>query len=272
MENIQLFLESIKMSEYEYEPTFYRENKYGRYVECPDPSRIGCGLQDKYPLNIRDKQGNNIQIMSPVLAKIASIEIKEPDYRNRQAVFITIHFDDGSILLGFFMNSGKYCEDHLRYFTQYDYLDYSETHVFHLKPEEGKTIDFFEVVNESSNCFYEEYCWIVVSGGVVSLLKVDEDTLLKIFYCPMLYYPHPYKDIFSISELDFSERLEGLGDVVGSCRIEASGRPVRITCDFQVLTVELEIFEANYEPEQDGERDGISCPEYREAELREVGV
>ena len=76
--------------------------------------------------------------------------------------------------------------------------------------------------------------------------------------------------------MDFSKRLEGLGDVVGFCRIEASGKPVRITCDFRnesadvVLTVELEIFEANYEPEQDGERDGISCPEYREAELREV--
>jgi hypothetical protein len=91
----------------------------------------------------------------------------------------------------------------------------------------------------------------------------------------MSYHP-PYKDIFSISELDFSKRLEGLGEVVGSCRIEADGRPVKITCDFQnesadvVLTVELEIFEANYEREQDGELDGISCPEYREAELREV--
>ena len=168
------------------ERTFYRETTYGRYdEECPNPSRIGCGLRTI------DERGNKIQIMSPVLAKIVSIEIKEPDYRNRQAVFITIHFDDGSILLGFFMNSGKYCEDHSRYFTHYDYLNYSETHVFHLKPEEGKTIDFFEVVNESSNCFYEEYCWIVVSGGVVSLLKVDEDTLLKIFYCPMLYYTHP---------------------------------------------------------------------------------
>ncbi len=266
------------MSEYEYEPTFYRENKYGRYVECPNPSSIGCCLQDTRYLNIRDYQGNNIRIMSPVLAKIESFEIKEPDYRNRRAVFITIHFDDGSILLGFFMNSGKYCEDHLRYFTQYDYLDYSETHVFHLKPEEGKTIDFFEVVSHRSNCFYEEYCWIVVSGGVVSLLKVDEDTLLNILYYAMLYHPHPYKDIFSISELDFSERLEGLGEVVGSCRIDADGRPVKITCDFQneseeiVLTVELEIFEANYEREQDGEHDGISCPEYREAELREVGV
>ena len=257
----------------ESEPTFYRENDYGRYdEECPNPSRIGCGLRTI------DERGNKIQIMSPVLADIASIEIKEPDYRNRQAVFITIHFDDGSILLGFFMNSGKYCEDHSRYFTHYDYLNYSETHVFHLKPEEGKTIDLFEVVNESSNCFYEEYCWIVVSGGVVFLLKVDEDTLLNILYYQMLYHPHPYKDIFSISELDFSERLEWLGDVVGFCRIEASGKPVRITCDFRneseeiVLTVKLEIFEANYEPEQDGERDGISCPEYREAQLREVGV
>ena len=94
----------------------------------------------------------------------------------------------------------------------------------------------------------------------------------------MLYHPHPYKDMFSISELDFSERLEGLGEVVGSCRIDADGRPVKITCDFQneseeiVLTVELEIFEANYEREQDGAVDGISCPEYREAQLREVGV
>jgi hypothetical protein len=94
----------------------------------------------------------------------------------------------------------------------------------------------------------------------------------------MLYRPHNYINIFSTEELDFSERLEGFGDVVGFCRIEASGRPVRITCDFRnksmnvVLTVELEMFEANYEPEQDGERDGISCPEYREAQLREVGV
>lgn len=252
----------------ESEPTFYRETKYGRYdEECRDPSHIG-----RYCLRTIDERGNKIQIMSPVLADIASIEIKEPDYRNRQAVFITIHFDDGSILLGFFMNSGKYCENHSRYFTHYDYLNYSETHVFHLKPEEGKTIDFFEVVSHS---FYEEYCWIVVSGGVVSLLKVNEDTLLNILYYPMSYHP-PYKDIFSISELDFSKRLEGLGDVVGFCRIEADGRPVRITCDFRneseeiVLTVKLEIFEANYEPEQDGERDGISCPEYREAELREV--
>ena len=117
-----------------------------------------------------------------------------------------------------------------------------------------------------------------VSGGVVSLLKVDEDTLLNIFYNPMSYHPHPYNDIFSISELDFSERLEGFGEVVGSYRIDADGRPVKISCDFQnesgeiVLTVELVIFEANYKQEQDGEHDGISCPEYREAELREVCV
>jgi hypothetical protein len=251
------------------ELTFYRETTYGIYEKCGDPSHIG-----RYCLRTKDERRNNIQITSPVLANIVSIEIKEPDYRNLQAVFITIHFDDGSILLGFFMNSGKYCEDHSLYFTHYDYLNYSETHVFHLKPEEGKTIDFFEVVNPSSG-FYEEYCWIVVSGGVVSLLKVNEDTLLNILYYPMSYHP-PYKDIFSISELDFSKRLEGLGEVVGSCRIEADGRPVKITCDFQnesadvVLTVELEIFEANYEREQDGELDGISCPEYREAELREV--
>ena len=81
----------------EYKPTFYRENEYGRYVECPNPSSIGCCLQDTRYLNIRDNQGNNIRIMSPVLAKIESFEIKEPDYRNRRAVFITIHFDDGSV-------------------------------------------------------------------------------------------------------------------------------------------------------------------------------
>ncbi len=168
------------------------------------------------------------------------------------------------------MNSGEYREEYSRHFTHYDYLDYFEMHVFHFEPEEGKTIDFFEVVNRSSCCFYEEYCWIVVSKGVVSLLKVDERTLLNIIDYPMLYRPHNHINIFSTEELDFSERLEGFGDVVGSCRIEAGGRPVRIICDFQVITVELEIFEAKYEPEQDGEVDGISCPEYREAQLREV--
>ncbi len=274
--------ESEYESEYEYESTFYRENEYGGYVKCTDPRHVsGCGLRNRYCLETIDKQGNNIQIMSPISDTIVLIEIKEPDYRSPNAFFITIYFDNGSILLGFFMNSGKYREDYekcYKFFTHYDYFNYSETHVFHLKPEEGKTIDFFEVVSHSSYCFYEEYCWIVVSGGVVSLLKVDEDTLLNIFYYPMSYHPHPYKDIFSISELDFSERLEGLGEVVGSCRIDADGRPVKISCDFQNksgeigLTVELEIFEANYEREQDGERDGISCPEYREAELREVGV
>jgi hypothetical protein len=186
-----------------------------------------------------------------------------------------------SVLLGFFIKSGEYREDHekcYKYFTQYDYLNYSENNVFHLKPEEGKTIDFFEVVSHNSYCFYEEYCWLFVSGGVVSLLKVDEDTLLNILYNPMSYHPHPSSNIFSISELDFSERLKEFGEVVGSCRIDAEERPVKISCDFQnesgeiVLTVELEIFEANYKPEQDGERDGISCPEYREAGLREVGV
>ena len=254
--------------------TFYRETKYGYYDECPDPSStLECG-QSRHCLKFRDERVYNIQIMSPVSATIASIEIKDPDYRNRTPVFITIHFDDGSILLGFFMNSGKYRENN-KSFTQYDYFNYSETHVFHLKPEEGKYIDFFKVVNQDSCCFYEEYCWIFVSGGVVSLLKVDEDTLLNIFYNPMSY-PHPYNDIFSISELDFSERLEEFGEVVGSCRIEASGRPVKITCDFQnesaevVLTVKLVIFEANYKREQDGAVDGISCPEYREAALREA--
>jgi hypothetical protein len=39
-----------------------------------------------------------------------------------------------------------------------------------------------------------------------------------------------------------------------------------------VITVELEIFFKNFEPEQDGELDGISCPEYREAQLRDVRV
>ena len=260
-------------------PTFYRETEDG-YRECTNPSSVcGWGPQDRCYLTTTDNQGNNVKIMSPVSATIASIEIKEPYHRNPSAVFITIRFDDGSILLGFFMNSGKYRENNnkcYKSFTQYDYFNYSETHVFHLKPEEGKYIDFFEVVNQDSCCFYEEYCWIFVSGGVVSLLKVDEDTLLNIFYYPMSYHPHPYNDIFSISKLDFSERLEGFGEVVGSCRIEARGRPVKITCDFQnesgeiVRTVELEIFEANYEPEQDGERDGISCPEYREAALREA--
>ena len=79
--------------------TFYRETEYGRYdEECPNPSQIGCGLQYRYCcLRTIDERGNKIQIMSPVSATIASIEIKEPDYRNRQAVFITIHFDDGSV-------------------------------------------------------------------------------------------------------------------------------------------------------------------------------
>ena len=66
--------------------------------------------------------------------------------------------------------------------------------------------------------------------------------------------------------------------MVGFCRIDADGRPVKITCEFKnksgkvVLTVELEIFEANYEPEQDGERDGISCPEFRDAQLTKVRI
>ena len=165
------------------------------------------------------------------------------------------------------MNSGMYREDNSRYFTHYDYLDYYDTHVFHFTPEEGKTIDFFQVVNENSSCFYEEYCWIVISGGVVSLLKVDERTLPYIIHNRILYRPHGYINIFTIDELDFSERF---GEVVGSCRIDASGKPVKIMCDFRDESVELEIFEENYEPEQDGEIDGISCREYREAELREV--
>lgn len=256
---------------------FSKKHQYsGNYVECEDPRSPYRNY-----LRFRTEQGVNIQIANRVPETIVSIDIKEPYYRSPNAFFITIYFDDGSVLLGFFIKSGEYREDHekcYKYFTQYDYLNYSENNVFHLKPEEGKTIDFFEVVSHNSYCFYEEYCWLFVSGGVVSLLKVDEDTLLNILYYQMLYHPHPYKDIFSISELDFSERLEGLGEVVGSCRIDADGRPVKITCDFQneseeiVLTVELEIFEANYEREQDGEHDGISCPEYREAELREVGV
>jgi len=258
--------------------TFSRKNKYGNFDECQDPCSI---LQSQHYLQFETEQGANIQIASPVLADIVSIEIKEPDYRNPHAVFITISFDDGSILLGFFMKSGEYREYNnkcYKSFTQYDYFNYSETHIFHWEPEEGKTIDFIEVVNPSSHCFYEEYCWIIVSGGVVSLLKVDERPLLNIIHYPILYRPRDNINIFSTEELDFSKRLEGLGDVVGSCRIEASGRPVKITCEFQnksgkiVLTVELEIFEANYEPEQDGERDGISCPEYRESQLREVGI
>ena len=257
------------------EPTFYRKNEYGNYVKFQDPRSF---FRRQYYLQFITHQGVNIQIASPVLADIVSIEIKEPDYRNPRAVFITIHFDDGSILLGFFMNSGEYREEYSRHFTHYDYLDYSETHIFHWEPKEGKTINFFEVVNPNSYCFYEEYCWIIVCGGVVSLLKVDERTLLNIIHYPILYRPRDYINIFSTEELDFSQRLEGFGEVVGSCRIEASGRPVKITCEFKnksgkvVLTVELEIFEANYEPEQDGERDGISCPEYREAQLGEVGV
>lgn len=254
--------------------TFYRKRENGEYVECQNPNI--CILRNKYYLQFKTHQGVNIQIASPVSENIASIEIKDPNYTNPHAIFITIHFDNGSILLGFFMNSGEYRENSSHYFTHYEYLDYYDTHVFHWEPEEGKTIDFFQVVNRNSYCFYEYHCWIVVIGGVVSLLKVDERTLLNIIHYPTLYRPHNYINIFSTEELDFSQRLEGFGEVVGFCRIEASGRPVRITCDFRnksmnvVLTVELQIFEANYEPEQDGVRDGISCPEYREAQLREV--
>ena len=252
------------------ESTFYIQNNNGeKYVEHRNPSSI---LTNLHYLEYKTEQEDyNIQIASPVFAEIESIEIKDVGNRNQRPVFITIHFTDGSILLGFFMNSGKYREDredYSRYFTHYDYLDYYDTHVFHFKPEEGKTIDFFQVVNENSSCFYEEYCWIFMSGGVVSLLKVDERTLPNIIHhYPMLYRPNDYISIFTIDELDFSERF---GEVVGSCRINASGKPVKIICDFRDESVELEIFEANYEPEQDGEIDGISCREYREAELREV--
>ena len=76
-----------------------------------------------------------------------------------------------------------------------------------------------------------------MSGGVVSLLKVDERTLPNIIHhYPMLYRPNDYISIFTIDELDFSERF---GEVVGSCRINASGKPVKITCDFRDESVEL---------------------------------
>jgi len=74
---------------------------------------------------------------------------------------------------------------------------------------------FFEMVSKNSSCFYEKYCWIIISGGVVSLSKVDERTLLNIIYYPLNYHPDNFINIFSISELDFSERLEGFGEVVG---------------------------------------------------------
>ena len=52
----------------ESEPTFYRENDYGRYdEECPNPSRIGCGLQDRYCLRTIDKRGNKIQFIYPII-------------------------------------------------------------------------------------------------------------------------------------------------------------------------------------------------------------
>ena len=78
---------------------FHKETEDG-YRECPDPSSVcGWGPQDRCYLTTTDNQGNNVKIMSPVSATIASIEIKDPDYRNRTPVFITIHFDDGSVYI-----------------------------------------------------------------------------------------------------------------------------------------------------------------------------
>ena len=39
-------------------------------------------------------------------------------------------------------------------------------------------------------------------------------------------------EAFNIDELDFSKRLEGFGEVVGSCRIVMAD-PIKITCYFQ---------------------------------------
>ena len=78
------------------EPTFYRKNEYGNYVKFQDPRSF---FRRQYYLQFITHQGVNIQIASSVLADIASIEIKEPDYRNPRAVFITISFDDGSVYI-----------------------------------------------------------------------------------------------------------------------------------------------------------------------------
>jgi hypothetical protein len=76
------------------ESTFYRQNENGEYVKRRNPSSI---LTTLYYLEYKTEQEDNIQIASPVFAEIASIEIKEPDYRNPRTVFITIRFEDGSV-------------------------------------------------------------------------------------------------------------------------------------------------------------------------------
>jgi len=92
--------------------------------------------------------------------------------------------------------------------------------VFDLK--DGKTIYCFERPDDD-----DFYC-IVFLEKVVYLLQVDRDDLMKFKYSD--------SDIligtFDIDQFDFSKRLEGFGEVVGSCRIVMAD-PIKITCNFQ---------------------------------------
>jgi hypothetical protein len=99
---------------------------------------------------------------------------------------------------------------------------------------DGNRIYVFEMVDD-----IDFYC-IIFFNGIVYLLQVDRYDLstLKSFNSKELI------DRFERDSVDFSERLEGFGEVDLSCRIVIAD-PIQITCDFDnsdgciVLTKQL---------------------------------
>ena len=84
------------------------------------------------------------------------------------------------------------------------------------------------------------YFCIIYRNGIISLLQVDQ------YHLSTLKSSNSEKLIamFERDSVDFSERLEGFGEVDLSCRIEIED-PIQITCDFEdsvgdiVLTQQL---------------------------------
>jgi hypothetical protein len=89
----------------------------------------------------------------------------------------------------------------------------------------------------------DDFFCIICMNGIVYLLQVEHENLPKLN--PSISSAELIER-FEIDFVDFSERLEGFGEVVGSCLIDIAD-PIKITCDFhnksgnRVLTEKLTI-------------------------------
>jgi hypothetical protein len=103
-----------------------------------------------------------------------------------------------------------------------------------VEANDGTNIYVFKMVDDR-----DFYC-IIFHDGIIHLLKVEGCVLSRLKYTDS----EELIAMFEINSVDFSERLEGFGEVDLSCRIVIPD-PIQITCNFEnhfgdiVLTEQL---------------------------------